>query len=127
MAITNNGTVNSLSAGKVPTDYAVADASSFSDYMYVYTVTLSVLKATVDVSDPSTTMQAIIEDVTVGIDKQVDDILAADFIASRTVTAYTDWLDVTTNMTAVTRTDPFLTDAVTNYLCSVKIYIKTAA
>jgi len=125
--ITNEGTVNSLVAAQVPDDYTRPTVSTFTDYKYVYDVVLSVLKVTVDDADPATTMAAIIAEGTIGITKQVDDILAEDFIAARTVTAYTDWISLKTNMQPILKDDPILTDVVTNYECTVKIYIKTAA
>lgn len=125
--ITNEGTVNSLVAAQVPDDYTRPTVSTFTDYKYVYSVVLSVLKVTVDDADPATTMAAIIAEAAIGITKQVDDILAEDFLATRTVTAYTDWISYKTNMQPILKDDPILTDAVTNYECTVKIYIKTAA
>ena len=125
--ITNNGCVNSLPAAQLPTGYTIPTVTTFTDYKYVYTIVMDVLKVTVDESDPAVTMLAIIENVTIGIEKQVDDILAEDFLATRTVTAYSDWTNFQTNMTPILGTDELLTDAVTNYECTVKIYIKTAA
>jgi len=126
MAITNNGTVNSLVNSQVPDDYTRPTVTTFTDYEYVRNLSLSVLKVTVDDADPATTMAAIIEDVTIGITKQVDDILAADFLASATVTAYADWTVLSTNLTGVTKSDPLLTDAAANFICTVKLYIKAA-
>ena len=125
--ITNNGCVNSIPSAQKPSDYTDPTVTTFTDYKYVYTIVMDVLKVTVDESDPATTMTAIIENVTIGIEKQVDDILAEDFLATRTVTAYSDWTGFSTNMSPELATDDILTDAVTNYNCTVKIYIKTAA
>jgi hypothetical protein len=126
MAITNAGTVNKLLSIQVPSDYTRPTVTTFADYDYVRDITLTVLKETVDEADPATTMAAIISNATIGITKQIDDILAADYIATRTVTAYTNWTDLTTNLTGVTKTDPLLTAAVASYVCTVKLYIKTA-
>ena len=123
--ITNNGTKNSLVAGQIPTGYTRPTVTEFSDEQLIYDVVFSVLKVTVDESDPAVTMAAIIADATIGITKQVDDYLAATFIASQTVTAWTDWTALKTNMSPVSGTDPYLTDVVTNYECTVKIYIKS--
>lgn len=123
--ITNNGTKNSLNSRFVPDDYTRPTVTEFADEQLIYDVVFTILKVTVDDSDPATTMAAIIADATIGITKQVDDYLAATFIASQTVTAWTDWISYETNMTPILKDDPLLTDAVTNYLCTVKIYIKS--
>lgn len=127
MAITNNGVKNSLPTAQIPSGYTRPTVTEFTDYKYVYSVVLDVLKVTVDEPVASTTMTAIIENATIGLEKQIDDILAEDFIGTRTVTAWADWTAFDTNMTATKGTDPLLTDAATNYQCTVKIYIKTAA
>jgi len=108
MAIVNNGTVNSLDATLLPSGYTRPTVTEISDYDYIKEVDLSVLKGTVENSTKSTTMTNIISNGTVGISKQVDDILAADYLASATVTAYTDWWKVSDN----------------TYVCSVRIYVK---
>ncbi len=125
MAITNNGTKNSLPAAQVPDDYTRPTVTEFTDHQLVYDVVFSVLKATVDETDPATTMAAIIADATIGITKQVDDYIAAVFIATRTVTVWVDWRTFQTNLTPILKDDVLLTDAVANYECTVKIYIKS--
>ena len=125
MAIINNGTKNSLIANQVPDDYTRPTVTTFTDYEYLRTLSLSILKITVDEADPATTMAAIIANATIGITKQVDDILAATFVATKTVTAYSDFTALTTNLTGVLKTDPLLTDALANYVCTVKLYIKS--
>ena len=87
---------------------------------------LTNLKVTYQTDIPiSSKIELIIEKFQERI-KQIDDILAADYIASRTVTAYADWTGLITNMKATGKADDLLTDAVTNYICTVKLYIKTA-
>jgi len=123
MAIVNNGTVNSLDATLLPSGYTRPTVTEISDYDYIKEVDLSVLKGTVENSTKSTTMTNIISNGTVGISKQVDDILAADYLASATVTAYTDWWKVSDN-TETNTTSSFFDDTATSYVCSVRIYVK---
>jgi hypothetical protein len=125
MAIVNNGTVNSLDSSLLPSGYTRPTVTEISDYHYMYEVDLSVLKSTVSNSTKSTTMTNIITNGTVGITQQVDDILAADFLASATITAYTDWWKVSDN-TETNTSSNFFDDTATSYVCSVRIYVKAA-
>jgi len=125
MAITNEGTRVSLATVKLPTGYTLPTISDFTDHEYVSDLTLTVLKATVENATDATTLTNIIEDVTIGIDKQIDDILAADFLGSATVTAFTDLLNIDQNITPVNTTD-FYNDTAVSYKCTVKLFVKTA-
>lgn len=126
MAITNNGTKNSLKPSQLPTGYSVPSLTTFTDYEYVNTLSLTVLKATVDESSAATTMAAIISNATIGITKQIDDILAGDFLATATVTAYADWTGLSNNFVNVRGSGDFLTNTAASYTCTVKLYIKTS-
>lgn len=126
MAITNNGTVNSLDSSLLPSGYTRPTVTTFTDHMYQYDVTLEVDKVTADNATKSTTMTNIIDVASVGITAQVDAIIAADFIATRTVTSYTDFWDLSSNVSVNTTSDFLNADLVT-YTCKVRIYIKTAA
>ena len=125
MAITNNGTVNSLDSSLLPSGYTRPTVTLISDYKYQYDITLEVDKVTADNATKSTTMTNIIGVASVGIAAQVDAIIAEDFIASRTVTHYTDWWDLNSNVQVNTTSDFLNADLVT-YTCKVRIYIKTA-
>ena len=124
--ITNNGTKNSLPAAQIPSGYTRPTVVEV-DGKYVYRIVLDVLKVTVDEATATATMTAIIANGTIGITKQVDDIIADDYLATRTVTIWTDWVALKTNMSPVLADDEFLTDAVTNYECTIDIHILTAA
>jgi len=126
MAITNNGTKNSLPSTQLPTGYSRPSVTTFADWEYKRTLSLTVLKSTVENATPATTMANIIANGTIGITQQIDDILAADFLASATVTAYADWTSLTTNYVATTGTDDFLTDTAVSYTCGVTLYVKAA-
>lgn len=126
MAITNNGTQNRLNTSRLPSGYTAPTVTTFSDWEYKSTLSLTVLKATVENATASTTMTNIISNATVGITKQIDDILAADYIASQTVTAYADMETLGTNFDDKGSTDDYLKATASSYTCNVKLYVKTA-
>ena len=128
MAITNNGTRNSIPAGKIPSGHTRATATSFTDWLYKRELTLSVTKATVDESSASTTMTAIFDNGTIGLDKQILDIVALDYVSARTVTTWADCTDITTNISDVSSGDgTWMKNTAESYTCTVILYIKTAA
>ena len=121
MANTNLGTKVSLTNSMLPTGYTVPADVSFTDFEYESaTVELSVLKATVEDATPATTLANIIADVTIGIDKQVTDLVAA--LATDGVTIYTDLLNIRTN---INFSEDFYDNIAASYLCTVKYYYKT--
>lgn len=124
--ITHNGTKNSLPAQQIPTGYTRPTVTEV-DGKYVYRVVLDILKVTVDESTAVASMEGIIDNGSIGIDKQVLDIVAEDYLDTRTVTVWTDWIALKTNMSPILADDEFLTDAVTNYECTIDIHILTAA
>ena len=127
MAITNNGTRNSLPTAKLPTGYTAPTITTFTDWLYRRTLTLSILKATVDEATSSATMDAIFDNGTIGLDKQVIDIIAADYIASRTVTTWADLITLELNNSDVSSGDgTWMKDTAQSYSATVILYIKTA-
>ena len=125
MAITNNGTVNSLTANEKPDGYSDPVVTTFDDYEYINDVTLSVLKSTVESATATTTMAQIISNATIGITKQCLDIVTADFIAASTVVMYADWTGLTHNLAAISGNAPYLQDTAMSYVCTVRIYVKS--
>ena len=127
MAITNNGTKNSLPAAKLPTGYTVPTVTTFTDWEYSRILSLSVLKATVENATPATTMTNIFDDAAIGLDKQIVDIVAADFLATATVTTYAELTDLTTNIVDVSSGDgTWMDDTAVSYVARVILYIKAA-
>lgn len=125
MAITNNGTKNSLPSVKIPDGYTLPTVTEFTDFEYQRTLTLSVLKSTVEDSDPATTMANIFNDASIGLDKQITDIVAADYLASATVTTYAELTALTTNISVVSSGEgTWLTDTAVSYVATVKLYVK---
>ena len=125
MAITDNGVMVTMPTSLLPSGYTVPTGNSFTDWTYKMQVTLNVLKATVENATKATTLTNIIEDATVGIEKQVTDIIAADYLASATVTTYVDLYDIKTNIETSIATD-FYNDTAVSYVCSCYIYVKAA-
>ena len=125
MAITNNGTKNSIPADHLPSGYTRPSITEFTDWKYKRRVTLNVAKATVQNATAATTMTNIIGNGTVGVTKQVDDILAADFLGSATITAFADIVSIQTNITDLGGASALWTNAAVNYVCIVDIYVKS--
>lgn len=126
MAITNNGTRVSISDDLLPAGYVKPVVNSFNDAEYKRTLNLSIDKATVHNADPAITMANILANATIGINKQVTDILAADYLGTATVTAFADLVRLGTNMEAVTQGSPAFTNAAAAYLATVVLHVKTA-
>ncbi len=124
MAITNLGTRNSLSDSQIPTGYVKPTIAAFSDWQYHSTVTLSVLKATVQNADPAVTMANIFNEAAIGLNKQVADIIAADYLATATVTTFADLVELTTNHASSLKDSPAFTTTAVSYVARVNIYVK---
>lgn len=120
MAISNLGTVNKLPASLLPSGYTLPVVAAFTDYEYKRVVDLSVLKATVETATPSTTLTAIFNNATIGLNKQIADIIAADFLGTAAVTSYAELYSISTNVNETT----LLTNEATSYICKVVIYVK---
>lgn len=124
MAVVFNGTLNNLSNSQLPSGYTVPVVSEITDAEWVNTVTLSILKATVDNATQSTTMTNIFDDVAIGIDKQINDNLDADYIASQTVTSHAELIALTTNIHGLSGSGVWLKDTAVSYLATVKVFVK---
>ena len=126
MALTHNGVKNSLPSAQLPSGYTRPTVTTFSDHEYAFTLNLTVDKATVDNATASTTMAKIIGDASIGLDKQIEDIITNDFDVTNTVTAWSDWTALSNNFTDTTGAGDFLTTATCDYECTVKVYVKVA-
>jgi len=120
MANTNLGTQVSLPTSKIPSGYAVVDVA-FTDKEYTSEVLeLSVLKSTVENADSGITLLNIIGEATVGINKQVTDLVAARLTDG--VTIYTNLLDIKTNLGF---SSDFYKNVVPSYKVKVQYFYKT--
>lgn len=126
MAITLNGVVNGLTATEKPSGYTNPTVTTFSDYESIATLNLTVLKSTVENATASTTMTNIFNDATIGLVKQVTDILAGDYLATATVTAYAELIRLSNNYSDVNGAGAYLTNTPNSYQCTLKLYVKTA-
>lgn len=125
MAILNLGATNELPDAQIPSGYTRPVIATFSDYEFVRTLTLLVPKATVETATASGTMTAIFTNATVGINKQIVDIVAADFLTTPAVTTYGVLKSLTTNINNSDISDTtYLTNVAAAYKCVVKLYIK---
>jgi len=125
MAIVNNGTRVSLQAVQLPTGYTLPTVTEIADYDYISDLTLNVLKSTVENATDATTLTNILGDAAIGITKQITDILAADYLATATVTAYADLTGINHNIVAVNTTN-FYDNTAVSYVCTVRLYVKAA-
>ena len=126
MAILFSGTSNELSANEKPVGYVDPVITKFATDpgVYVSDLDLSVLKATVENATGSVTMDNIFDDAAIGLDKQITDILAADYLASATVTAYAELRNLSNNFAAITGSGVYLKNTAASYLCTVKLFVK---
>lgn len=121
-----NGTKVSIKSNQIPSDYTAPSVTTFTDHEYTRTLTLSILKSTVQNADPATTLAAIIANATIGIEKQITDIITADIdTAAVTPTYWANWTSLSSNVVANATSD-FLTATAMSYVVTVKVYVKTA-
>ena len=124
MAITNNGMRFSIPAKQIPAGFTPQSVTPFNDQEYnTVNKVYSVLKSTVEDADPATTMTNIESALLTLIDEDI----SADFIATQTVTHYSDFIKFTNNHVALTSTDDWLTNTAVSYLCTVVTYVKSKA
>src|SRR5680860_649504 len=119
MAITNNGTILSISTNQIPTGFTAPVVTTFTDAEYVRSHIIDVLRVTVANADKAITLTNIMTNATIGINKQVTDILTADYVGTNTVQAYSEVTSLTHNIQSIGTTD-FLGNAVVVYRCAVK-------
>ena len=126
MAIVHNGTRNSIPAAQKPGAYTSPTITTFTDWESSSRLTLSILKETVDEATTAATMSAIFDNGTIGIDKQVLDLVTADYISSNTVTAWADCIALTLNNADTSSGEgTWLKDTAASYTATVLLYVKT--
>jgi hypothetical protein len=123
MAITNNGTSVSIPTDKLPSGYTRPTVTTFTDYEYLRTATLNVDRATVYSATKTTTMAQILSNGTIGVTKQVTDLVTDDFDATGTIAIWTDLYDIDTNL-KVSQTGDFYGNGDDDFVCYVRIYVK---
>lgn len=124
MAITHNGTKNLLPKNNLPKAYSQSAIVGITDFHYTRELTISVPKATVEKATSAATMAAIIDDATVGIDFQIEAILALDFLATATVSSSAELIAITHNIASLNGDSDTFKNVPTSYACTVKLYVK---
>lgn len=124
MAITNNGTKLKIASGQIPSGFSAPAVTDFSDHEYKRELILQVDKATVQNADKATTLSNILTDATIGINKQVTDILTADYVGTNDVQAFSELVSLGHNVLPTAQSD-FLGNAAVVYKCKVIVYVKT--
>lgn len=124
MAITNNGTKLKISEGQIPFGFTAPAVSDFTDHEYKREVVLDVAKATVQNADKAITLTNILNNATIGINKQVTDIITADFVGTNNVQVFSELTFLGHNIQPTAFSD-FLGIAAVVYRCKVTVYSKT--
>ena len=127
MAITFNNTSNELTANEKPSGYTDPTVTKFATVagVHVTTLNLTVLKSTVENATASTTMTNIFNDATIGLNKQLSDIVSAAYSATPTVTAYGELVGLSNNFSGVNGDATYLKNTAASYTCTVKLYVKS--
>ena len=123
MAVTFNGTKNNLTANQLPSGYTLPTVSEISSPEYTNTKTYTVLKATVENATKSTTMTNIFDNGTIGLDKQVEDDITADYDATKTITAHAELINLTNNYSGISGGGDWLGTTAVSYTATVIVYV----
>lgn len=125
MAIQDKGIKIEISEALIPDGFSAPAYVEIPDYEYKRVYQLSVLKSTVQNAAKDVTFDNIINNVTIGILKQINDIIVADFIGTNTVEYYTVWKVLNSNSQRSKEND-FYTDTPFSYVCEIEVFIKTS-
>ena len=97
MAVIDKGIKIELPEALIPDGFAAPVYVEVSDYEYERKYQLNILKSTVENVAKDVTFGNIINDATIGILKQINDIIVADFIGTNTVDYHTVWKTISSN------------------------------
>ena len=125
MAVVNKGTKVRIPPGQVSGGFAMPTVDWFADFEYKRELVLEVLKSAVENADKAITLANILDNPTVGINKQVTDIVTADFIALNTTTVYAE-LTFLGNNIAPGVSSGFYTNVAVSYVAKVTVYVKSS-
>lgn len=131
MAIVSQGTKITLTpSNKIPDGFTAPIVDDFSDYGYTaIRRTIYVPKATVENVDQAVTLTNIIQDATVGIEKQITDMITADWGAANpnTVDFWVHLIGLTTNVAPPDKTSDFYGNDPVSYEADTITYIRVTA
>ena len=122
MALVNNGTAVFIDAAYLPVGYIKPIVTKFADSEYKDAdVVVTIAKSGVVNANAVTTFTALVSAITAAVSA----IVTADFnVAGLTVTAFSNLKVVTTNNDLA---GVLYTNGTLNYVCTVDIFVKTAA
>lgn len=129
MALTYDGTkTDDLNINLKPTGYTDPTVTTFDEDEATWSqiTTLEVAKATVENATKATTLTNIVTDETVGITKQVTDLLTAQFDSGLTGNAHASVLNIVTNLSPNVSSD-FFSNVAAKYVVRVKILAKVTS
>ena len=119
MAIVVNGTVNNIPAEKLPIGYTLPTVTTIPDFHYRYDVVIPLVFSSTATTPAYSTMTAIVN----GTNTAVINLLALDFLATATVTAYAVINSIDTNLNPSSSTY-LLSSTTPSYLVSTTIFVK---
>lgn len=121
MALVATATKISINSGKIPSGYTDPGGSNLSSSQPTYqNLVLSVTKSVVEDATKATTFDQIRTDATIGIEKQVADLLTNNEDITNTVTYNIDWKDIRNNQVFP---EEFYSDTAAVYKCTVDVYL----
>lgn len=125
MAVVFNGTSFELNLSQKPAAFTVPVVSKITGTEEWTSTqrTLTLLKSTVQKATTALTMAEIFDNVTIGLDKQINDILDADYIASQTVTSHAELIGLTTNINGLSGEETWLLSTAVSYVATVNIFV----
>ena len=124
MAIVYNGTRNLLPDYQVPDTYVRPTVAAITNVQYERTMQLNVQKETVENASAAVTMANIFNNSTEGLNKQIADILAADFLSTANVTAYGELIALGNTLQQMVGQSAALSSDPVLYTCTIKLYVK---
>lgn len=127
MAFTNEGTVFSISSRLVPNDFENPAINKFQDYEDTRIFQLEVDRDTVADPDPATTMENILSNATIGVNKQISDIMQEEEnYTDNDVSVWGAVEKLETNI-PLDKTSALLTNASVVFLLTVRTYYKNVS
>jgi len=123
MAVTFNGTKNSLGLNQKPTGYVDPVVVEIINPEYENEKVFTILKSGVDNATPSVTMDNIFDTAVVGLDAVVEADITADYDATKTVTAHAELVKLTSNVADITGNADWLKTTAVSYLATVKMFV----
>lgn len=128
MSIVSQGTKITLTPStKTPDGFTAPTVDDFPDYGYTaIRRKIFVPKATVENADQAVTLTNIIQDPTVGIEKQITDMLTTDWGAANpnTIDFWVHLIGLTTNVAPPDKTSDFYGNDPVNYEGDTITYIR---